>query len=120
MRQWKKAKHETLEYFTLNSGKYEFSVARKDEISKDILHDYFDKKYTHHYDWGHFVSLERFNEKLCDDTVVPELPFGSYQYKPDTAMLPNRLEVVSTRNDGYIPLEYVRPLVKDIQRFLGA
>ncbi len=117
---WKKGNTEGLSYYNVINIGYKTEVYSKAEVTPEIIQDISNRRGALQNDWGHLldVAVPGDSEEVDKDAV--ELPPGIYRLKAPTDNIPTRLEVMSTRDEGYIPLPDHENLVKDIGRFLKA
>lgn len=120
--QWLKGTHENTTYYYLASDPYVHEIVAKDDLTGESILNYIERKGHPNRDWGKFIDVvfprgKSEKNKAIDETVP--LPAGVYRLKPNDG-LPMRLEEMSVREEGYIPIEDNDSLSTDIDRFLGA
>lgn len=117
---WKKGESEGLEYYYVANNGYKTEVYAKTDVTPDLILDISKRRGSLQNDWGNLldVAVPSDPEEVNKDTV--DLPPGVYRLKAPPDSTPTRLEAMTTRDEGYIPLPDHESLVKDIGRFLKA
>lgn len=115
---WKKGDSEGMEYFSVLNGSYKTEIYHADKLTEKEIQDVIDRKGHAVTDWGPFVQTSIPLKPDPKDPRAVDLPHGTYRLKPSSDSLPTRLEVMSIRDEGYIPLESSKALVTDIGQFL--
>lgn len=119
-KQWKKGSSEGLDYYSVVNSSYKTEVIKKDDVTPDIVQDMVKRKGALHNDWGNFLQISVPRDPADAHKDAVDLPPNVYRLKPPSDSVPTRLEVMTTRDEGYIPLPDHETLVTDIGRFLKA
>lgn len=117
---WLKGTAENTVYYYLASEPYVHEIIEEKDITPDMIKSINERKGYPNREWGKYIDIiyPKDEKNETSDEAV-ELPPGIYRLKPHDGR-PMRLEVMSVRDDSYIPLINHGALVDDMGKFLSA